>query len=77
MGESLKNTTIKKKIHALTEFTWPDIRLGRNPSPGPRNRQIYRWVLGCSLNENSTNRSSRNVRLIRKEESQSLVLERR
>ncbi len=77
MGESLKNTAIKKKIHSLTDFTWPDISLRRNPSPGLRNRQIYRCVLGCSLNGNSTNRSSRNVKSIKREESRSLVLERR
>ena len=77
MGESLKHATTKKTTQSLTDFTWPDISLKRNSNPKARNRQIYRCVLGCSLNGNSTNRSSRDVRLIKKEENQSLILERR
>jgi len=77
MVESINQRQFKKKIQNLVEFTSSDIRIRRKFNPRLKNHPTYRCVLGCSLTENHTSRPSWDVKLIRKEENKSLVLERR
>jgi hypothetical protein len=77
MGKSINQEKFKKKIQNLIDFTSPNIKVKRNPNPGKRNHPIYRCILGCSFMENSTSPHPWDVKLIKKEESNSLILERR
>ena len=77
MSESINQKKLKGKIESLIDFLPPNIELRKKATAQVRNSSIYRCVLGCSLNGNSISRSSGDVRWTKKEESKSLVLERR
>lgn len=74
MGERINQKKLKKEIKNLIDFTPPDISGMRNINTQAKKHPIYRSVLGCSYRENSTSRFPWDVKSIKKEESQSLVL---
>lgn len=77
MGNKINQKKFENKTQNLIDFASSEIGPTMNHSPRVINHPTYRCVLGCTLNGNSTSRSSWDVRLIKKEESKSLVLERR
>ena len=77
MGDKINQKQFKNEIQNLIDFRSSEITPTRNSDPRVRNHPDYRCVLGCTYNGNSTSRSSWDVRLIKKEENKTTVLERR
>lgn len=75
MGEVRNPRKLKRDSKSVMDFVFSDSNTAGDFNTQVKNHRIYRYVLGCSLVQNSKSRQVWDEKLTVKEENKSLVSE--